>query len=229
MHPQPPLAQRGGESTVYKVDCVDCRRESRRWTGGLSDSPPKNLGGSLQVDCRLSTEILIPPGVAGEHFCSPATQTGLLSRLPPPLLGPSSPPIRRRSGWLGVPFRPARPSPPSRPIPPIPSTSPPPKPPPCPSTAPKITARAPQFTTPVYVRPVWVLPSETHRSIPSHPYSTPKQPPAPPFTPLSPPQHPLPSALCAQGHSFPILSFRAHPPFITCMHTPHSIYILPES
>ena len=26
---------------------------------------------------------------------------------PPPLLGPSSPPTRRRSGWLGVPFRPA--------------------------------------------------------------------------------------------------------------------------
>ena len=36
---------------------------------------------------------------------------------------------------------------------------------------------------------------KTHRSIPSHPYSTPKQPPCPPFTPLSPTQNPPPSAL----------------------------------
>ena len=36
-------------------------------------------------------------------------------------------------------------------------------------------------------------------------------------------------ALCAPGHSFPIVSFRAHTPFITCTHTPHSISILPEA
>ena len=87
----------------------------------------------------------------------------------------------------------------------------------------------PQFTSPVFVRRMCVLPIKTHRSIPSHPYSTPKQPPCPPFTPLSPTQHTPPSALCAQGHSFLNCSFRAHPPFITCTHTPHSIHNLPEA
>ena len=57
--------------------------------------------------------------------------------------------------------------------------------------------------------------------------------PKPAFVPaFHCPVHPTtfpPSALCAQGHSFPFLLFRALPPFTARTPTPHSIHHLPEA
>ena len=65
---------------------------------------------------------------------------------------------------------------------------------PSPYAAPQFTASVPQFTSPVFVRRVFVLPINTPRSTPSHSYSTPNNPPSPPLTPLFTPQHPPPPA-----------------------------------
>ena len=101
--------------------------------------------------------------------------------------------------------------------------------PPSPCTVHQISAPAPQCTSLVIVRRVCVPPMNTHRSTRLDSRSIIIKHSSTPLLPLSPPQHLLPSAHCAQGHSFPIVSFRAHPPFITCTHTPHFIYILPEA
>ena len=152
-----------------------------------------------------------------------------VARLSPPLLGPSSPPTRRRSGWLGGSRSPSHRSSSRPPFPPAPTRLRPPKPPPAPTQRPILYASVPQFTTPVCVHRVRLSPMDTSPLICSLPSSTICHHPPSHLTPLSPPQHPLPSVHCAQGHSFPFLSFRAHPPFTTRTHTPHSIYILPES
>ena len=75
---------------------------------------------------------------------SPRPAALVRSPLPgPPLLGPSSPPTRRRSGWLGAPVRPFLVATYSSPIPPISDASPPPQPPSAPTQRPNSPPQCP--------------------------------------------------------------------------------------